>query len=75
MSAGGGRVSHTRVSIPCSIFTRMLPLAMRLAAIDGLKNNCIQLIILDWREDYSQEGDDGGKTLWHATRMQTMKVT
>jgi hypothetical protein len=68
-------VSRTRVSIPCSVFTRMLPLAMRLAAIDSLKIDCVQLIILDRGEDYSQEGNDGGKTLWHATRMETAKVT
>ena len=53
----------------------LVPLAMHLAVIDGLKNDHIQLIILDHREDYSQEGDDGGNTLWHVTRMQTAKVT
>ena len=48
---------------------------MCLAVIDSLKIDCVQLIIVDQGEDYSQEGDDGGKTLWHVTRMETAKVT
>ena len=56
----------TRVSTPCSVFTRTLSLAMRLAAMDSLKKKRSRLVNnTGRRKDYLQERNYRGKTLWH----------
>ena len=56
----------TRVSTPCSVFTRTLSLAMRLAAMDSLKKKRSRSVDnTGRRKDYLQEGNYRGKTLWH----------
>ena len=75
-SAGGGRMTLTRVSTPCSVFTRTLSLAMRLAAMDSLKKIRVRLIVLAGEKiTYRSVTTEGRPSGTNATRMETAKVT